>query len=69
MPNELQQAYLDGAAMAYRDVASKIQDMIRKAPSEIKGLMTCMETLAESCLKKADGVYEEAGRIETAMRQ
>ena len=68
MPNELQKAYLDGAAMAYRDVAAKIKQMVNDAPSSIKGLMSCMEPLAESCMKKADGVYEEAERIETADR-
>lgn len=69
MPNDLQQAYLDGAAMAYRDVATKIKEMILKAPSEIGEMLKCMEPFADSCLKKADGIYEEADRIENATRQ
>lgn len=69
MPNDLQRAYLDGAAMAYRDVARKIKQMILDAPEEIKGMIGCMEPFADSCLKKAGGVYEEAERIEKATRQ
>lgn len=68
MPNQLQQAYLDGASMAYKDVATKMRQMIADAPKEIRGMLSAMEPFADSCMKKASGIYEEAKRIENATR-
>ena len=67
--NEAQQIYCDGAAMAYRDVARKIKQMILDAPPEVKGMMSAMEPFADSCLLKADEVYKEAERHQIATRQ
>lgn len=61
--NELQKAYLDGAAMAYRDVAAKLRNMIKEAPPSFKSFMAAMEPFAITCELKAKEVYKEAERI------
>lgn len=62
--NDLQKAYLDGASMAYRDVAEKLRTMISKAPPEIAELLKAMTPFADSCALKADGIYKEAELLE-----
>lgn len=52
--------YCDGAAMAYRDVADKIDAMIANAPPEIKFMAEGMKPMAEDCRRKAETVYDEA---------
>lgn len=66
--NDLQKAYLDGASMAYKDVAQKIRDMITNAPSRIKDVIGVMEPLAVSCDLKSQEVYKEAERIENSTK-
>jgi hypothetical protein len=61
---EAQRIYCDGAAMAYRDVAAKVRQMIAAAPVEIKHLMEACEPLAISCENKAKEVYKEFERME-----
>lgn len=60
---ELQKAYLDGASMAYKDVARKIRDMIDKAPIEVRPLMACMEPMIDACNTKAKEVYNAVPKI------
>ena len=61
--------YCDGAAMAYRDVAAKLRNMVDTAPPELRTVMEAMLPFAESCEKKAVGVYDEALRHEAAVLQ
>lgn len=67
--NNHQKSYLDGAAMAYRDVAKLITGMISRSPAEIKSMVEIMRPIADVCEKKAMEVYKEAERIEHELRQ
>lgn len=62
--NDLQKAYLDGASMAYKDVADKMRSMITNCPSEIKGMMEGWLPFADSIALKSQEVYREAERME-----
>jgi hypothetical protein len=66
MINELQQAYLDGASMAYKDIADKMRQMIKNCPPEIKNMMEGWLPFADSVALKAQEVYREAERIDGA---
>lgn len=63
MLNEVQTNYCDGAAMAYNDMANKIESMIQNAPKEIKSLMETMQPMADAARVKAKEVYVEATRF------
>jgi hypothetical protein len=67
--NELTEAYCNGAAMAYRDVAHKLRDMVEKCPAELRPLMEGMLPFAESCEQKARLVYDEAKQYSSGVRQ
>lgn len=61
--NERTKIYCQGAAMAYRDVADKLENMAKKAPDEIKEIVSIFIPFAESCRKKADNVFIEAEKF------
>jgi hypothetical protein len=67
--NDAQKAYIDGAAMAYQDVADKMNEMIDKAPAPLKDLMETWRPFARSVEAKAKGIHEEAERMEGATPQ
>lgn len=67
--DKLVTTYCDGAAMAYRDVAAKLRQMIRDAPPMIRPLLSSLEPFAESCERKAKEVYLESERYEKERRQ
>lgn len=67
--NKNVEIYCQGAAMAYHDVAAKLRDMISRAPVETKPFMEHMRPFADSCDKKAEEVFKEADRFESAVRQ
>lgn len=62
--NKAQQAYLDGASMAYKDCADFIDRLVSEAPSEIQPLMQVLSPISIGMRLKAKGVYEEAARME-----
>lgn len=62
--NDLQRAYLDGASMAYRDVADKIDDMIHRAPLPLRGLLSVLKPLADCCRAKSKEIYREVARMD-----
>ena len=67
--NELQKAYVDGAAIAYRDVAQQIIDMINRAPAQIKPVMECLKPIAQACLAKSKDIYIEVDRMQESVKQ
>ena len=62
--NELQKAYCDGAAMAYRDTAKQIEGMVERCPPELKGLMESFAPIAKACMEKSKTVYDAATLFE-----
>jgi hypothetical protein len=62
--NSLQKAFLDGASVAYTDVADKVESMLAKAPAELKEVLEIMRPFGEACRKKAIGLYAEAENME-----
>jgi len=48
----LQQAFLDGATMAYQDVATQIRKMVKEAPESLKGFMEAWSPFADACETK-----------------
>lgn len=61
MTNEMR-LYCDGAAMAYRDVAAKLRELIANAPPELKSILQGLEPFAAATELKAVEVYREAER-------
>ena len=45
--HDLQKAYVNGAAMSYRDVASKLEALIDSAPSETSAVLNCLKPFVE----------------------
>jgi hypothetical protein len=61
---KLSDAYADGAAMAYRDVAKMLRFMVDNADTAFKPLMTAtLLPVVEACDRKAIEVYREIERI------
>jgi hypothetical protein len=49
--------------MAYCDCAAKIEEMIAKAPANIKPYIAIFQPMADACKAKSKEVYEEVERI------
>ena len=63
MMNENQKAYLDGAAMAYRDCSSLLKRMIDNSPDELKKILQGLSPIVMAMNAKASEVYTEAERF------
>lgn len=65
--NTYLQAYVDGASMAYRDVAGLVRDMLSKIPEDLSEgkplLVFSLTSIANACEAKAIGTQKEADRI------
>ena len=61
--NKLVEIYCDGAAMAYRDIAKHMRQIIKDCPDDIKEFMSAFEPVATACEAKAIEVYNEAERF------
>lgn len=61
--NDKQKAYCDGAAMAYRDCAKKMDELINNSPAAIAEIMQGMRPFADAMRAKASEVYKEVERI------
>ena len=64
---DLVKIYCDGAAMAYRDVANKLEEMIKNQPPELNGVLICLRPFVDTLRNKADEVYAEAKRFDDVM--
>jgi hypothetical protein len=61
--NENIKAYIDGASMAYIDVAKYIGDLAANTPSEFPHLVEVLTTIAEACQTKSEGIRKEAEKF------
>jgi len=66
--NDKMKTYCDGAAMAYRDCGQKIADIIESSPPEIREFMDELRPLSQAMLEKANEVYKEVERFESAFQ-
>lgn len=62
--NTNQKSYLDGASMAYRDCADKVEELIKNAPDDLKIFFDAMLPIAVAMRMKAAEIHKEAKRYE-----
>ena len=62
--NSLQKAYVDGASMAYKDAADKIDELIELAPTELKPYVMILKPFGDALRLKSKCIYTEAERLE-----